>query len=151
AVSLIFEGIADVNEDVRIEAIRLLDEMGPIPAVIDALTGALDDPSPLVRQRAAETISLHGTASTVALLETVIGRSDRATHSALRVLGAMDPVQATPVLQAAHQTLDGELKHEAAIQLGLVGDSGISGPLLGALEAEVDYARFMRIWEALSK
>src|SRR5262249_15627270 len=27
AVSLIFEGIADVNEDVRIEAIRLLDEM----------------------------------------------------------------------------------------------------------------------------
>lgn len=151
AVSLIFEGIADVNEDVRIEAIRLLDEMGPVPAVIDALTGALDDPSPVVRKRAAKTIAQHGTVSTLALLENVIGRSDRATRSVLEVLGARDPAEVTPTLRSAYRSLSGELQREAAIQLGIIGDEEAIEPLLSALEEEHSYERFLRIRSALTK
>jgi HEAT repeat protein len=154
AVSLIFEGIADVNEDVRIEAIRLLDEMGPVPAAVDALAGALDDPSPVVRDRAARTIARHGTDSTFALLESVIGRSDRATLNVLTVLGLLGdrrPALAAPALRSAFGRLSGTLKMEAAIQLGAIGDDFAADYLLTALEEERDYELFLRVQDAFSK
>lgn len=152
SVSLIFEGIADVNEDVRIAALELLDEIGPAPAVIDALMNTLDDSSPVVRRRAAATIAAHGSSSTMELVEQVIGRSERATRSVLELLGSRRVEDAVPVLNVALQRLDGDLRVEAAMQLAQyrVGGLEVIGLLCGAVAEEVDDRRLERLLFSLS-
>lgn len=153
SLSLIFEGIADVNEDVRIAALDLLDEIGPAPAVIDALASTLDDPSPAVRKRAAATIAEHGSGSTMELLESVVGTSERATRSVLELLGSRRSADAVAVLRTAFARLDGDLRLEAAVHLGSLGASEpeVVEVLLGALAEERDSRRFGRLLFAVSQ
>ena len=75
AVILVFEGLRDVNEDVRIASIRLMEQVGPVPEVLDGLASALDDPDPAVRVLASQTLSQHGGARTIEVLNAAIGES----------------------------------------------------------------------------
>jgi Caspase domain/HEAT repeats len=71
ALTMILEGLADINEDVRIQSITLLENMGPIPEVLDGLASSLNDPDPRVRETAGRTLAEHGTDKTVSILTQV--------------------------------------------------------------------------------
>ena len=149
AISLIFEGIVDVNADVRIQAIRMMEELGPIPEIGEALGRILDDPSPEVRNRAAESIVEHGTWSSRTMLERAIATSSRATDSALKALGRQPSDEGRKLLEGACERLSGDSHLEAAIQLGLCGGGQAVSILLPALTQEADPNRYRRIRKAL--
>jgi HEAT repeat protein len=117
ALTLILAGLTDINEDVRIAAIRLLENIGPIPEVLESLAAALDDPEPQVRDLAARTLAAHGGDRTIAILKEAVATPNmRARLTAMIALGLMG--------QKAHAALidvlgssDENVKIEAATLL----------------------------------
>lgn len=135
ALILILEGLADVNEDVRVESIRLLEEVGPIPEVLKALQSSLDDPDPKVRERAGATLAKHGSAKTIKILvEAVRGPNPRARLTAVQALGLMRD-KAHSALKDVLSTDDEKVQTEAALLLSEQGQTEGVSKLIGKLEA----------------
>jgi len=117
ALTLILEGLSDVNEDVRIQSIRLLEEVGPIPEVLEALQKSLDDPDSGVRHRAGATLAKHGGKKIIEILaKAILGTNQRARLTAVQALGLMGE-KAHSVLEAALNCDDERVQGEAALIL----------------------------------
>jgi len=117
ALTLILSGLRDVNEDVRIQAIRLLETVGPIPEVLDGLAMSLSDPEATVRERAATTLAQHGGRKTLEILTAAV-RSPNAPSrlSAVRALGIMGS-KAKKALLIALKSSDAIVRYNAGIFL----------------------------------
>jgi len=90
ALTMILEGLSDINEDVRIQSISLLESIGPIPEVLDGLASSLDDPDPRVRKTAGRTLAEHGGDKTVGILSAAVQNpKQRASLAAVKALGLM--------------------------------------------------------------
>jgi len=117
ALTLILTGLSDVNEDVRVEAIRLLEEIGAIPEVLGALQATLDDPDIEVRRRAGATLAKYGSAKTVRILTQAIQSPNaRARQTAVESLGLMGK-KARQALVEALGNDDEHVQAEAALIL----------------------------------
>lgn len=117
ALTLILDGLADTNERVRIQAIELIETVGPIPEMVRGLVAALDDPDRTVRDRAAMTLAAHGSEKTLSILEQVLqGNRPRARSSAVNALCWMK-IDAGPVIERALGNDDERVRLEAAIFL----------------------------------
>ncbi len=135
ALTLILEGLTDVNEDVRIESIRLLEEIGPIPEVLKALQSSLDDPDPRVRQRAGSTLAKHGSKKTIQILaEAARGPNLRARLTAIEALGLMRE-KAHTALKDALKSDDERVQTEAALLLCEQGQNDGVSTLLEKLKS----------------
>jgi HEAT repeat protein len=121
AISLILQGLTDVNEDVRKQAIVLLENFANIPEVVDGVISALDDPDPHVRDMAARTISSHGTSHVVEILgKTLCSSNLRAKVEAIKCLSTMGE-GAIPALTTALSDPFEEIRFDAAIALAGMG------------------------------
>ncbi len=90
AITMILEGLSDINEDVRIQSIRLLDNIGPIPEVLEGLASSLNDSDPRIRETAGRTLAKHGGDKTVSILSTSVNNSkERVSLAAIKALGLM--------------------------------------------------------------
>lgn len=123
ALTLILAGLSDVNEDVRIQAIRLLEGIGPIPEVLSALQATLDDPDPEVRSRAGATLAKYGSVNTIEILtEAMRNPNPRARLTAVQALGLMGEKAHQALVQAL--TIQDEcVQAEAALSLCEQGHS----------------------------
>jgi HEAT repeat protein len=105
ALTMILEGLSDVNEDVRIQSINLLENIGSIPEVLDGLASSLNDPDSRVRDIAGRTLAEHGSDKTVSILSAAVENSkQRSSLAAVKALGLMG--------QKAHNALRKALKCE---------------------------------------
>lgn len=153
ALTLILAGLTDINDDVRIASIRLLENIGPIPVVIDGLAAALDDPQPEVRNQAAATLAKHGGERTLEILrEAVEGPNGRARLTAIRALGLMGE-KAHVVLFRALKSDDGAVVVEAATLLCEQGREEAADVVLGSLSGanEDDLERLINALISLKK
>jgi HEAT repeat protein len=90
ALTMILEGLSDINEDVRIQSINLLENIGAIPEVLDGLASSLDDPDPQVRKTAGRTLAEHGGEKTISILSAAVQNpKERASLAAVKALGLM--------------------------------------------------------------
>lgn len=138
AIVQMFEGLRDINEDVRIAAIRLMEQAGPTPEVLNGLASALNDPDPQVRQLASETLSKHGGTRTIEVLVAAIeSPNPRARLAAVSALGLMGG-QADAALRKVAQEADGELQLEAATLLAEHGDSSGASTVLAAIQTDTN-------------
>lgn len=153
ALTLILAGLTDINDDVRIASIRLLENIGPIPEVIEGLAAALDDPQPEVRNQAATTLAKHGGERTVEILrEAVEGPNRRARLTAVRALGLMGK-KAHVVLIDALKSDDETVLVEAATLLCEQGREEGASVVLGSLSGanEDDLVRLIHALKSLKK
>lgn len=117
ALILILEGLSDENEDVRVQSIRLLEHLGPVPEVLNALQSSLDDPDASVRRRAGATLAKHGGKQTIEILsEATRGPNLRARLTAVQALGLMGN-KAHKTLNEALNCDDERVQAEAALLL----------------------------------
>jgi HEAT repeat protein len=123
AITILLDGLTDINEDVRKQAIVLLENLAHVPEVVEGVAAALDDPDPQVRNLAGRTISEHGTEHVIAILENTMASSKiRAKIEAVRCLSRLGP-KAIPVIEKAFAEQSGEVQFEAALALA---DNGIT-------------------------
>ena len=105
ALTIILEGLIDINEDVRRQAIRLLENVGPIPEVLEGLASSLGDPDPQVRRIAEGSLARYGGEKTISILVAATQSSNQlARLGAIRALGAMGT--------KAHNALKNALGHD---------------------------------------
>jgi HEAT repeat protein len=135
AVVLMFEGLRDINEDVRIASIRLMEQVGPVPEVLDGLVSALDDPDPHVREIASTSLTQHGGTRTIEVLEAAIENANpRAQLAATNALALMGR-KALPALRRVATGTDEVLKLEASILLAKEADGIGAKTILAAIQA----------------
>jgi hypothetical protein len=121
AIKLMLQGLTDINEDVRKQAIVLLENLAQVPEVIEGVVEALDDPDPSVRSLAAKTISEHGTDHVFSILEQTLHSSKtRAKIEAVNCLSRFGN-KSTTVLEAALRDSAAEVRLEAALVLAEMG------------------------------
>jgi HEAT repeat protein len=122
ALTIIMEGLTDINDDVRLRTVELLERVGPIPEVLDGLANSLVDPDVRVRERAMRTLVSYGGEGVITLLSmTVKGLNPRARLVATRILGGMG-VKAHSALKEALNSNDIHVQREAALLLCEQGD-----------------------------
>jgi uncharacterized NAD(P)/FAD-binding protein YdhS/HEAT repeat protein len=118
AVPLLEEALGDTERDVRLEAVRVLEEFDG-PAVIGALLGALEDADDGVRAAAAEALAGKSCESALLALLNRVDHPDAFVRSA--VLRALKPLRSPAALQgalAALQDEDAGVRREAVGVLG---------------------------------
>jgi len=117
ALTMILEGLTDINEDVRIRAIELLENIGPIPEVLEGLTASLSDPDSQVRAIAGDVLAKHGGERIIHILGlTAKGSNGRARLEATRALGKMGS-RAYAALKEGLTNNDQSVSIEAALLL----------------------------------
>jgi HEAT repeat protein len=117
ALTLILAGVADVNEDVRIQSIKLMEHVGPMPEVVRGLASALADSSTAIRELAARTLAQHGGEQTLSILSaTIEGENAPARTAAVRACGFMGE-RAREALRRALRSPDAAVRQEAALFL----------------------------------
>lgn len=150
ALTLILEGLTDVNEDVRIQSIRLLEDIGPIPEVFEALQSSLDDPDLRVRRRAGTTLAKHGGKKTVEILSKATRDPNlRVRLTAIEALGLMGK-KAQTALKEALNSDDERVQVEASLLLCEQGQNDGVSFLLEKLQSVSDRQQ-ARIIEALGE
>lgn len=145
AVALIFDGIHDVDENVRIAAIRLMEKLGQNEEVLKGIVSTLGDPEQRVRKLAVEAVGRNGGSSTIELLSAVLrGPNVLARSSAVEALALMG-TPAHPLLGTVVFGQDIKLRTHAAAVLASQGDEVGAAVIVDALAAgaldsgEVDY------------
>jgi HEAT repeat protein len=145
ALTIILEGLTDINQDVRVLSIQLLENVGSIPEVLDGLTASLDDPDTQVRDVAGRTLAEHGGDKTVEILSAALQSSkQRARLAAVRALGLMGQ-KAHNALKKALISDDSEVCIEAAFLLCEQGQQEGSQILLDTIHtvSEKEQNRFI--------
>lgn len=126
------------DETVRAVAARALARIGT-PEAAESLARTLNDPSELTRLRIAENLERLGALATAPLIETLRTGNSRARVLAARVLGNLRAAEAAPTLREALAAADGEiptdLKAQAVLALGRIGDPGDVPVILAASES----------------
>lgn len=121
ALTIILEGLTDINEDVRAQAIRLLKSIGPIPEVLDGLAASLDDSNSRIQTLAGRALAQHGGTHAIQVLSDVLkSPKPRARLAAVQTLGLMGD-RAHPVLIEALTHVDAGVRIEAATLLCKAG------------------------------
>jgi HEAT repeat protein len=144
ALTMLLEGLSDINQDVRVQSIRLLEKIGPINEVLEGLTAALDDPDARVREQAINTLTEYGGEKTRDLLSAVVnGGPPRARLSAVLALGGMG-TQAHEVLRVALKNDDSSVRVEAALQLCEQGNNEGIEIIIKALQSTRELSRHLR-------
>jgi HEAT repeat protein len=99
-----------------------MEQVGPVPEILDGLASALDDPDPAVREIASETLSKHGGARTIEVLVAATeSPNQRARFAAVTALGLMG-AQAHKALRNIANGSNAILKLEASTLLAEHGD-----------------------------
>jgi HEAT repeat protein len=105
ALTMILQGLADANEDVRIQSVSLLENIGPIPEVLDALASSLGDPDFRIRETAGQTLAKYGSDKIITILSVAVNNSKEcASLAAVKALSLMG--------EKAHSALEEALKCE---------------------------------------
>jgi hypothetical protein len=149
AIGLIFEGIADANEDVRAQAVDLVNRLGPTPDALLAIERTLDDPSKVVRQRAVLALLKGREWSRERLLDEALRMSDRAFGTLVDVLVTTRDRPGIRRLSKSRRKATEEQLVEIEVARALLGSSRAAGPLFKALAKEPPGSRFARIRDAL--
>ena len=150
ALSMILEGLTDINEDVRIESIRLLENLSHIPEVLEGLAASLNDPDPGVRTLAGQSIARHGSPIVVGLLGKIVrGEKPRARLEAVRTLGLLGP-PAQAALEEALGSDEPEVRAEAALLLGEQGRDAGTDLIIELLRSPAHSAYHLRAINILS-
>jgi HEAT repeat protein len=145
ALTIILEGLTDINEDVRVQSIQLLENVGPIPEILEGLAASLDDPDPHVREVAGRTLAEHGGDKTIDILSAALqSPKQRARLTAVRALGLMKQ-KAHNALKKAITSDDSKVHIEAALLLCEQGQQEGSQILLDAIHtvSEKEQKRFI--------
>lgn len=117
ALTLILAGLSDLNEDVRAQAIRLIESIGPIPELLDGLGAALNDPDREVRELAGKTLANYGGERTVEILvEALTAEKPSARRTAVHALTLIGS-KGNDALVVALGNDDRETRTQAAISL----------------------------------
>lgn len=150
ALTIILEGLTDINEDVRLQAVDLLESIGPIPEVLEALAVSLDDPKSQVRETAGRTLAKYGGINTIQILSDVIkGTKPRARLAAVQAIGFMGENAHTVLLDnLTHK--DRAVRVEAALLLCEGGRADGLAILLSEFESLSEDTR-MRFIDAFGK
>lgn len=116
ALTVIFQGLTDMNDDVRQQAVRLLESVGPIPEVIEGLISSLDDSESQIRKIAEHTLVEYGNQKTIDILTEALQNSNQSVQlRIIHVLGQMGT--------EAHSSLHNALKndnHQVRIEAALL-------------------------------
>jgi HEAT repeat protein len=138
ALTMLLEGLTDVNDDVRKQAIRVLERLPAVPEVIDGIAAALDDPDSGVRSLARRTITESGTATVVNILErTLTSSRPRARVEAVRGLAELGPA-GREALETAFAEQTGDVKFEAGLALAELGEDVVLAELIPIAQASAD-------------
>jgi hypothetical protein len=123
ALNLILDGLIDINNDVRSQAVRLLERFGHVHEVQDLLVAALDDPDDQVRTGAQRALRDNPSHRVVELL-TRVARASRpkAAVAAVEILTAIGKqgsreVDVIPALRALTVSEDAHVCRLAAVSL----------------------------------
>ena len=134
AFALILGALGDINDDVRVQAVRLLETVGPMPEVLEAFVEALNDPEAEVRERAIASLAKYGEERTINLLRaTLAGEKATARLAAARALRGMEE-RGRVALGEALTSEDSAVRLEAALGLSEQGQAEGMPVLLEALE-----------------
>jgi HEAT repeat protein len=149
AVSLLLEGMLDINEDVRRRSITILERLSHIPEVVNGFMKALDDPDQDVRFTARKAIIQHGGERLIdVLLQTALSQHPRAAVEATRCLAQLGE----PATQALAELLvanNPAVNFEASVGLGERGESVGRAGLLKALKTDPDESARLRALAAI--
>jgi hypothetical protein len=148
ALTIILDGLSDVNDDVRFQSIQLLRTMGPVPEVLKGLVSSLAHPDARTRELAAETLIRYGDASTAE----VVGEALRDPRGVVRLVAVSTLVKmgtdAFDTLRLALLHTDPAVQLGSALALACAGVAEAVDVLLAQLPA-VPPATYARIIDAL--
>jgi len=147
SVRLILDGLVDVNDDVRRQAVELLERVGPIPEVLDGLAAALADPDPRVRENASRTIARRGPRMVAILTRSLSDSSVVVRRAAVSALVGMGG-DSIPALVKALADSDSAIRIESACSLAERKVSAGVAVLL-ELEAQLPAPYLARVASAL--
>jgi HEAT repeat protein len=151
AITMLLDGLTDLNEDVRKQAIRLLENLSHVPEVLEGVAAALDDPDPAVRALAGRAIYEHGTTHVIAILANTLESSkNRAKVEALRCLAKLGS-EAIPVMEKALADQVDDIRVEAALALADQRVAAGAEVLVHAAEVSEDTQIRVRALSALGK
>jgi HEAT repeat protein len=140
---LALDALDDSDGFVRATAAKLLGDLGD-PSHVGAIASVLiEDPDPVARQRAAESLTrLQGEEAVQALARGLADPMERVRMAAVQGLSKLDPAFATDELvRVLHEDAVWEIRAEAARALGLTGDPEIVAELQAALEDPNEFVR----------
>ena len=134
-LTVILEGLIDINDEVRKQAIRLLESVGPIPEVLEGLISSLSDPDPEARRIAERSLARYGGEKTISILVAATQSLNQlARLGAVRALGAMG-TKAHSALKDAFGNDDRKVRTEAGLLLCEQGQQDGSQILIEAIQS----------------
>jgi HEAT repeat protein len=143
AEDLALDALDDSDGFVRATAAKLLGDLGD-PAHVGAIASVLsEDPDPVARQRAAETLTrLKGEVAVQALARALADPMERVRMAAVQGLSKLDPGFAkAELVRVLHEDAVWEIRAEAAKALGLSGDPEVVAELQAALGDPNEFVR----------
>ena len=141
--ALALDALDDSDGFVRATAAKLLGDLGD-PAHVGAIAVVLaEDPDPVARQRAAETLTrLKGEEAVRALARGLADPMERVRMAAVQGLSKLDPAFAKDgLVRVLREDAVWEIRAEAAHALGLTGDPEVVAELQAALEDPNEFVR----------
>lgn len=131
ALRMLFEGLSDINADVRAEAVSMLAQLSDLEEVREGVAVALTDASPSVRRVAALALLREADARTVDLLARALATNNEAAKIdiiwTLALIGRPDAIE--PLVKIRNDSSP-VLRDEATIALALCGDERVVPQLL---------------------
>jgi HEAT repeat protein len=127
SVTALAELLKDPDDTVRRSAVRAIQAIHPGPAVmIPICTKLLEDPDPAIRTRILTAIAERGGEAVPPLIEAL--KDDRAAYWALLILRDIGPEakDAIPAIAGKLQDKKPEIRREAALTLGAMGEAAVS-------------------------
>jgi HEAT repeat protein len=143
SAALALAGMRDEDGFVRATAAKLIGDLGD-PAHVGVLaTALLEDPDPVARQRAAESLEiLGGTAALAALDSCLADPMERVRLACIDGLRKLDPAFAkAALLRLLAEDPAWEIRAQAARTLGLTGDPEVVEGLETALDDPNEFVR----------
>lgn len=143
AADLALDALDDSDGFVRATAAKLIGDLGK-PALVEPLVPVLlEDPDPVARQRAAESLArLGGEEAVDALTRALTDPVERVRHAAVNAVSDLDPASAlTELTRLLHDDTVWEIRAQAAHALGLTGDPRVLADLEQGLGDPNEFVR----------
>ncbi len=151
ALTLAFQGFKDTDSNVRKAALTILGRSETVhPKIFPAVSAALEDSNPGVRQTAAETLGLLKNIKGIPILNKASEDADPGVRqAAILALGGLAP-NAIPVLTTLLVRKETDVKRAAAAALGSTHQRAAVAPLVKAL-SDADPTVRQAVVSALSR
>ena len=152
ALKMLFEGLSDVNEDVRAEAVSMLATFSDLEEVQEGIAVALSDASPSVRRMAARALVRNADARTVDLLTRALATNKVAAKiDVIQTLAHIGRPEAIQPLADSLQDISVAVRDEAAIALAQCGDDQVTPHLLATCASPTEEWVKVRAFRALAR